>query len=205
MSEPTENKIIRRQAVTEDRKRAYIAALRETGSHFFASIAATPHANDTESHRPSGYSTFLKLRKTDAAFAAECDEAMSESVGRAEHELSRRMYLPSERPIIDKQGRVVATATDWRNADILLMKFLARHRPEWIDQQKRQVDSTVSVSHTAGIAPAGAAYVISSEVASLLSEADRLALGDIMCRAEEKRLELEQQQKQKQLEGSSDE
>jgi hypothetical protein len=200
-SPPT--KIVRRLAVTEERKAAYIAALRATGSHFFASVAASPYPNDVDGHRPSGYSTFLKLRRTDSEFSAACDEALAEAVGRAEQELSRRMYVPSERPVLDRQGRVAAVATDWRNADVLLTKFLSRHRPEWVDQQKRQVESNVNVNHAAaGASHAGAAYVISSEVLSMLTDSDKLALGEIMCRAEEKRLELEQQKKQ--LEGPKD-
>jgi hypothetical protein len=201
-----EPKRVTRLRVSQERLDRYIEVLELTGSHFEASrLSSAPNEVQPVSERSGGttpapgYQTFYMERKTNPEFARRCEEAINNFVGRAESELARRMFLPTERATIDKNGVVQHISRDYRNADLLLVRALSRHRPEWVDQQKREVQSNVNVNHTAGGFSAGAGYLITSDVLQMLSESDRQELGRIMCIAEEKRLELEQQKKQQKL------
>jgi hypothetical protein len=199
---------VTRSKLTPERLAKYLEVLRETGSHFEAARVATPFPNEVKpvseesggTTPPSGYQTFLHYRRTHPVFEQQCIDAINEAIGAAESELARRMRLPTERATIDKLGNVVHVTKDYRNADLLLLRFLARHAPDiWTETQKRELSGTMQVQHGNAYAAAGVAYNITSEVLRMLSEADRIALGEIMCRAEDARLKLESEKKQQKL------
>jgi hypothetical protein len=180
-------------AVSQERQDVYCRVLSETGSHFEAARAATPFPNEMKPREdgvinsPSGYNTFLRLRKSDPIFAARVDEAMSIALARAEAELSRRMFVATERATLDRAGNIVHISKDFRNADMLLKTFLARHRPEWIDSQRKSVEATVH--HVGGNnAPgSGFGYTIRAADIELLSDEDRKLLGELVGRIEDAR------------------
>jgi hypothetical protein len=216
MSEENENslpaeqpkRVVTHTKLSTERLAVYLRVLRETGSHFEACRVATPFPNDVKpvseesggTTPPSGYQTFLHYRRTHPEFEQQCIDAINEAIGAAESELARRMRLPTERATIDKQGNVVHVTKDYRNADLLLLRFLARHAPDtWTETQKRELTGTMQVQHGNAYAAAGVAYNITSEVLRMLSETDRQTLGEIMCRAEDARLKLESEKKQQKL------
>jgi hypothetical protein len=202
-----EPKRITRMRLTEARLARYCEVLEQTGSHMEASRLASADNDIAPASDPKlgtapapGYQTFYIERRTNPEFAARCDQAILNFVGRAESELARRMFLPTERASLDKQGNVAHVSKDYRNADQLLLRALARHRPdEWSELARRQVDQKTTVTHNNAYAAGGAAYVISSEVIQLLDEDDRQLLGQLMVKAEEKRLQLENERKQQAL------
>jgi hypothetical protein len=183
---------ITRCAVSEERQDAYIRTLERTGSHFEASRVATPHANpmkpraDGVENSPSGYQTFLKLRKESPAFAARCEEALSRAIGRAEAMLKDRMELPTERATLDKSGTIVHISKDFKNADALLRTFLARHRPEWVDSQKRSVEATIT--HVGSESVGCATYTIRADDLDLLATEDARTLMELLSKLEDARL-----------------
>jgi len=165
---------ITRTRVTPERLAKYVEVLSQTGSHFEASRVATPFPNEvqpiSERHGgttpPPGYATFAKERKINPEFAEACEAAIQIAIGRAESELARRMLLATERATCDKNGNIVHISKDYRNADLLLMRFLARHRPEdWTERSR--LDSNVTVTSN-GDGSTGARYVISIEDVRLL-------------------------------------
>ena len=199
-----EPKRITRMRLSPDRLDKYVEILSITGSHMEASrLASFPNDTTNANGNAPGYPGFLRERKSNPDFARRCDEAMQAAIGRAESELARRMYLPTERASISKDGTIVHISRDFRNADLLLQKFLTRHRPdEWADRSR--LDSNVT-TNSSGSATSGAAYVITPGMLSMLSDSDRLALGEILCRAEDARLRIEAEKKQQnQLEGPHD-
>jgi hypothetical protein len=182
-----EPKRVTRLRVSQERLDRYIEVLELTGSHFEASrLSSAPNEVQPVSERsggttpPPGYQTFYMERKTSPEFARRCEEAINNFVGRAESELARRMFLPTERATIDKNGVVQHISRDYRNADLLLVRALSRHRPEWVDQQKRSVESNISVTHNGNGAPGGIGFVITPQLTSHLNDEEKRVLSDLM-------------------------
>lgn len=113
--------------LTPERKRIFLDAVRQTGSLRAAAALASPHS-DPSTYRP-GYETFRDAARRDPAFAQEIREALNDAMGAAEKLLAERMLTPDTRPIFDKNGNLLGVQTDHRNANQLLLAFLARHDP----------------------------------------------------------------------------
>jgi hypothetical protein len=129
------------------------------------------HLGPPDASNPNrGSEAFRALEKRDPAFAAAVLEAVNEAVGALEAEVQRRAFLPDERPVIDKTGRIVGVDRNWRSANSLALAILARHKPEWI--QKRQQDSNVTIQHS---------EEYSAEPTIKLTAADLRALPDDKC------------------------
>lgn len=155
--------------VTDERKATYLRVLEETGSTDAASAAATPHGTGA---RP-GHSTFRDLRRSDPEFAIAADEAYSRYIGALERTMAEWSVKGRSRPIVDKDGNVVAT-DDHPPDPRLLLATLRRHRPEWREKQEVQVSGTVDHVHSGGV------FTIPFENAVLLSPEKRALLADLV-------------------------
>src|SRR5438552_711937 len=100
---------VKRFPVSEDRRRKYVEGLRLSGSHKYASWYATSNGNPSaDPGQPGhGYTTFYRLRKTDADFRRDCEYALVESLGKLEESVMRRAYEPDRAPVITSDGQVV--------------------------------------------------------------------------------------------------
>lgn len=155
------------QPLTEERKATYLRVLEETGSTDAASAAATPHGTGA---RP-GHTTFRELRKKDPEFAVLAEEAESRYYGALERAMAKWAVTPGERPIVDKNGNVVATETKPPDPRLLLAA-LRRHKSEWREKQEVQVSGTVDHVHQGGVfsIPFEAALLLTPEKRALLAE-----------------------------------
>jgi hypothetical protein len=179
-----------RALLTEDRLAKYLEVLEQTGSHNEAARVATPHPNDITPGTKSkpapapGYASFYSWRKSHPDFEQACVDCVARAVGRAESELARRMNLPTERPTVDRNGNIVHISKDFRDANRLLERFLARHKPEdWTPRNR--LDSNVTITGANNIG--GAVYCIRASDLDLLGESDRVELMQILSRLEDAR------------------
>lgn len=170
------------QRIDDRRKAAFLEALRQTGSFRWAATIASPHLHGRErksGRRGHGYESFRDAMRRDPIFAAAVHEAQSYALGRAEQILAERMLTPDTRPIIDKNGVVVAVATDHRNANTLLLRFLERHDGGWA--QKKHVAGEVAHQHqhqhVHTLSPGEPGFTVTaSDIRALPEERQRLLL-----------------------------
>lgn len=179
-----------RQPVTERRKAAFLEALRQTGSLRWAAAIASPHlgGEPRPGGKARGFESFRDAMRRDPVFAAEVEEALSVALGTAEKLLAERMLTPDTRPIVDKNGAVVAVATDHRNANTLLLRFLERHSPDhWAP--KKQLSGTVTHDHTHQhtLGPATPGYTITADDLLALPDDKRRLLVSILDEVEHNR------------------
>lgn len=179
------------QRIDDRRKAAFLEALRQTGSFRWAATIASPHLHGRErrsGRRGHGYESFRDAMRRDPIFAAAVEEAQSFALGRAEQILAERMLTPDTRPIIDKNGVVVAVATDHRNANTLLLRFLERHSPDhWAP--KKQLSGTVAHDHTHQhtLGPTTPGYTVTADDLLALPDDKRRLLVSILDEVEQNR------------------
>ena len=138
------------RAITPARRLKYLENLRVTGSHSAAAVAASPHLPEKPSPQGNrqgnrqGYNSFFTLRKTDPLFAVQCEEALDACLAAVETALMDRAMKPPMRPIVDKNGVVVASWEDRNSSDRLLLRVAAKlNREDW--SEKHVVEQTVTV------------------------------------------------------------
>jgi hypothetical protein len=189
--------------VTPERKARYIEGLRKSGSHRFAAMHATAAGTAcTESGKAGfAYDTFRKERKIDPEFAAACTEAVSEALGRLEESIMERAFQPDVRENFDpKTGKLTGRAEAWEPANRLARAILARHDSDWVELQKRQIESSVTING-AGNGQGGIGFVITPQLTANLTDDERLQLSVLMRSMVERH---EKQLEQKQLPGGSE-
>src|ERR1700691_2536416 len=100
---------IKHLTVTPERRDLYLRSLARHGSKRQAAVEASRHLDGFDPSNPNRASgTFANLERRDPTFAAEVREAIAVAIGAAEEMLSVRMNTPDRRPIIDKNGNIVA-------------------------------------------------------------------------------------------------
>jgi hypothetical protein len=162
-------------AVTEERKKLFLATLAQTGSWRAAAAAASGHLiRDGHPGSRLGVGAFANLAKRDPAFAEQVREALDAAIANVEHALYDRINLPNRRPIFDKQGNLLGHDENWRDANMLGLRFLERHDQNWV--QKKQIDGTQHVVHSEAGVGSGAAYVLKPADIMLLPPEKRAAL-----------------------------
>jgi hypothetical protein len=131
--------------VTEKRKAAYLETLRTTGSHSAAARAASMHLEGKSNGRVRiAYQTFLDERRRSPEFAVACDEAMADCLASVEAAIVDRALHPPKRPVLNKEGEVVAEWEDRSSADRLLVTLAKKlNREDWGD--KATIDHNVTV------------------------------------------------------------
>ncbi|MEM9066584.1 MAG: hypothetical protein AAGB51_13965 [Planctomycetota bacterium] len=129
-----------RRPIDDKRRRVFLKVLAETGSVAAAARAATPHSKAKDGR--AGRRSFEQLAERDPIFAAQVEEAKSHAIARVEEAIMERAFQPDERPIIDKEGNVVAVQTDRRNANAMLLRAAEALAPErWAP--KKNISSDV--------------------------------------------------------------
>lgn len=160
--------------IDAERRATYLRVLSETGSHVEAARCATPHG--TSATKP-GYTTFMRLRRTDPEFAQACEDARAVALAAIESEIKRRAFNPPQRPVFD-DGRVVGWVEDRRSSDNLLLRLAERIEPEWAQRRSHEVSGRIDHTHAAAAHPF--AFVLTPENIALLSAERRDALVDIL-------------------------
>lgn len=128
--------------MTDERKETFLRVLSETGSFTAAARAATPWGTG----KLPGYRTWYDLCKRDPEFAEAVAEARVAALGRIEEEIVRRAFKPDERPILDRTGKVVAVATDHRNANLMLLRAAEKLSPgDWAP--KKNISGVIQHDH----------------------------------------------------------
>ncbi len=132
--------------MTPERKEVFLKALAETGSSTHAAAVASP---ESFGHRP-GYSSFRDERRRDPQFALRWQEAMDAFLGAVEAELAKWSMKGRSRPIVNKDGQVVAY--DDHPPDPRIMLAVARrHDPRWNEKQTLEHTGQVGHSVTGGL------------------------------------------------------
>lgn len=132
--------------ITPTRREKYLAVLRSTGSHSAASREASHHlpAKTGDNRKAIGYQSFLDLRKNDPTFAVACEEALADCLAGVETAIMDRAMKPPTRPVLDREGNVVAVWEDRNSSDRLLLKVAAKlNREEW--SERATIDHNVTV------------------------------------------------------------
>ena len=135
--------------VTDARKAIYLEVLRTTGSHAAAARAATPGA--TSARRP-GHMTWVDLRRKDPEFAAACDDALQDALGRLEKAAYDRALNGWKRPVY-QQGQLVGHDLVVDNG--LLLRVLSRLDPSWSPNRNVTVEGSIDHNHQHSIAAIG--------------------------------------------------
>jgi hypothetical protein len=171
------------QRVDERRKQVFLETLRQTGSLRWAATIASPHLAGDPARDPRrggkghGFESFRDAMRRDPVFAAEVEAALAHALGTAEKLLAERMLTPDTRPIVDKNGNVVAVATDHRNANALLLRFLERHDPGWAPRKNVSGEIAHQHQHTHELAAAEPGYTITArDIRALPEDKQRLLL-----------------------------
>lgn len=128
-----------RRPVTRERRRRYLEALRETGSHDAASRAASPHA----SGHYGGRTTWQRLRREDDEFREQCEEALSAYQGELEEAVSSRALHGAivEEKILADGTTVVRKQFDVRREQMVL----SRLDPSWRSSHQVDVNAKAQV------------------------------------------------------------
>ena len=186
--------------LTPERKARYIDGLKKSGSHRAAAMYATGDIGSAAADKQQfgyGYSTFLRERRIDPDFAAACDEALNEALGRLEESLMARAFLPDTRKQYDaKTGALIGESVGYEPCNRLARAILARTDETWVESAKRTIESNVTVTHNGGSAPGGVGFTITPRLTELLDDDQKKTLSDLMrtmVERQEKR-ELEQEQ-----------
>jgi hypothetical protein len=145
--------------LTEGRKRAFIAALRRTGSIRAAARLATPGSATT--HGP--HTTFRDAIRRDPAFGAAVQDALDDALGSLEAEAMRRAVEGYQRPVYQK-GELVGHETVY--SDNMLLTLLRARAPETFSE-RRDVHVSGAVSHMHGVVTIAASDLL------LLDDHDR--------------------------------
>jgi hypothetical protein len=187
--------------MTEDRKNRYIEGLRISASHRYAAMYATPNGEGAADKKQIGYaySTFYKLRREDLEFAARCDEAHAEAIGRLEASVMERAFKPDVRVQYHPDtGAVIGKSEGWLPANRLAVQILARADDSWVEKKHAVVESNVTVNdRNVG---AGAQYIVRlDDVQACLSEDESKALMGLLAKLEDHRQQQESQRHQHQL------
>ncbi|MBI1382574.1 MAG: hypothetical protein GC161_15970 [Planctomycetaceae bacterium] len=126
-----------RQRLTQQRKLAFLHALRACGVATRAAREASPNA------RGNGVvSTFKDERARDPEFAAEWDAALEEHAGSLVAELYRRATIGDAVPIVSPTGEVVGFKHN--RSDTLLLAAVRAHAPEFTPRTESTVEQTVT-------------------------------------------------------------
>jgi hypothetical protein len=126
--------------LTPERRRAFLEALRATGSPVAAARAATPKGTGEQ----AGYSTFNRLRRADPTFAREWEDALADALATIESEIVRRAFDPPRRPVFDG-GQVVGWVEDRNSSDRLLLRAAQKLNPDWAE--RRHITGELAHSH----------------------------------------------------------
>jgi hypothetical protein len=163
--------------VTPERRKAFLDALAKTGSWRAAAAAASGHLlADGHPGTRLGVGTFSQLAKRDPEFSEQVQEALNEAIANVESTLYDRIHLPNRRPVFDKQGVLLGHDENWRDANVLALRFLERHDLNWI--QRKQIDGTTHVVHSDAEIGSGASYVLKpADMVLLPPEKQALLIG----------------------------
>lgn len=125
--------------ITDERRRKYLEALRETGSHDAASRAASPHA----SGRYGGRTTWQRLRREDDEFREQCEAALSAYQGELEEAVSSRALHGAvvEEKTLPDGTRLVRKQFDVRREQMVL----SRLDPSWRSSHQVEVNAKAKV------------------------------------------------------------
>lgn len=171
------------QRVDERRKQVFLETLRQTGSLRWAATIASPHLSGDPTRDPRrggkghGFESFRDAMRRDPVFAAEVEAALAHALGTAEKLLAERMLTPDTRPLLDKNGNVVAVATDHRNANTLLLRFLERHDHSWAPRKNIAGQIEHQHQHTHELAAAQPGYTVTAaDIRALPEEKQRQLL-----------------------------
>jgi hypothetical protein len=135
-----------RRRMSPEYRAAYLAALERTGVYAAAARAVGQHTGGrTDGSKPPTAATWDALRRDDPSFKAACEEALSRAAGWLAELMRQRIETPDERPIVDKSGKVVAVAKDFRNANALLLRALERADSSFV--QRKNVSTQGEISH----------------------------------------------------------
>lgn len=159
-----------RPGITEEQKEKYLYELARTGSKRHAACAASGNlplqSSRFRKYGDYGEETFRQLEKRDPIFAEAVQDALAMAIGTLENLLIDRLHTPDTRPVLDRQGNVVGTDTSWRSANVLLLRALERHAPEWVQRKQIDGNQTVTVNH--GTEPSRSGLTITAEAVKRL-------------------------------------
>lgn len=179
------------RALVEDAERQalFLEGLRKTGSPVAAARAASPHLQQSRA-RHRGYSAFRRLRLVDPEFAEAWDAAMDEFRADLEVEVLRRALEVPKRPVLNKDGKIVAEVEDRNSADRVLLRLMARHDPSWAERR----ELTGTIEHSGGVnvshwLNSPHSVTIDADDIDLLDESQRVALLDALQTIEQGRQE----------------
>lgn len=172
MSETTSNPF-RRGALTEREFNLACEVYARTGSKSAAILAIAGGATDGAG-RPSRRRTLEEALRANPEWAQRWADAKEAALGLVEAEIAKAALTVDERPIFDKNGRLLGVQRDSRPRNDML-KFLARKLDPDAWSEKRQLQMSGTVEHKHGPAD-GFGVLISAEDVLLLEGADRAAL-----------------------------
>lgn len=184
--DPTPPRRHKRSPITPEREDAFISALIQSGGSFaFASLASAPKdGNDRTGENNYGpcYETWRSYIKRSPAFAQRVQDALTRVLGDMESLLHQRAHEKDRRPIVDRNGAIVAYAEDARNSNAMLLAWLRKHSTEWLE--RKIVALNAEVKHTTDDDSGGLSYRIRVDDLQLLSESERVALGELLSKLE---------------------
>jgi hypothetical protein len=164
----------RKQAMTAERKAIFLRALAESASMLDAARAASPFCKGST----FGVSSFVREMQVDPEFRLAVENAKNVGIAKLEKELYRRAFEPDRRPIADKSGRIIAEATSWQASNQLALRILEKASPDWVPQQRKQVEATVTRVGNSG--HSGIGFVITPRLTAHLNDDEKKALSDLM-------------------------
>lgn len=156
------------RAITPERAATFLDALRKTGSLHHAAAAASPHLVARGS-KHCGVGSFREYARRNPEFAAEVEAALTAVIGEAEALLWDRAKTPDQKLVFNPKTGAEHVTEDRRNANQMLLAWLAAHRPEmWAPKIKN--DTTVT--HVGNPITSGAQWVIKPDDVLLLADPD---------------------------------
>ncbi len=159
----------------ENRRAAFLRALRESGGSFAAACRATaPHLSG-DSANPPGYSTWRALMQRDPAFAAAVEETLQVVRDDIEAEMHRRSVVGVEVPQFQKAQRVIdhdgTPAVVRKYSDTILLKRAAALMPEKYAERK-----TVDINHNVSTSGAWTITALDLEALNSTEQAQLAAI-----------------------------
>lgn len=169
MTDPTPNSF-RRGPLTEREFNLACEVYARTGSKSAAILSIAGGATDGAG-RPSRRRTLDEALRANPEWAQRWADAKEAALGLVEAEIAKAALTVDERPIFDKNGRLLGVQRDSRPRNDML-KFLARKLDPDSWSEKRQLQMSGTVEHKHGPAD-GFGVLVAAEDVLLLEGEDR--------------------------------
>jgi hypothetical protein len=190
------------EPMTPEREDVFIDALIKSGGSFaYASMAAAPkngngNPRSGKNNAAPCYETWRSYIKRSPEFAIRVQNALTSALANMENLLHERAHQKDTRPIVDRDGNVVAVAEDSRNANSMLLAWLRKHSPEWLEKKIVALNAEVLHKNADDESAGGLRYVVRAEHVRMLEPEKQKLLMELLTDIEEIRLA---EKKQKQL------